>query len=157
MGTSRAQPALLSQQGLCQGLHEQEAKDGVSTGLSYWSNACEHLGGIHHPGVVAPAHLHLSAEEGAKVSQPDLVSGALCSSISDVQNLQQVNMSWEAEIATVVHFLMYIWAREKILPLKALPGQGTAWWPQRTQCRAVGKSETRGAAPGFSPSPPLPL
>lgn len=60
------------------------------------------------PRVVAPAHLHLSAEEGAKVSQPALVSGALCSSISDVQNLQQVNMSWEADIAMVVHFLMYI-------------------------------------------------
>lgn len=33
MGTSRAQPALLSQRGLCQGLHKQEAEDGVGTGL----------------------------------------------------------------------------------------------------------------------------
>lgn len=50
----------------------------------------------------------------------------------------------EGRIAGVVNSLMCIWAREKILPLKALSGQGTAWWPMGTSSRALGESRSVG-------------
>lgn len=92
-----------------------------------------------------PAHLPLGAAEGVTVSQPasDFGSAPEGLAASWMGRRRICNGEWAGrqDIAWLVHFLMYVWAREKMLPLTLLPGGHS------TSSSDTGKSGTGKAAP----------
>lgn len=153
-------------------------------GFSYWGTICKQTGGhrkaweARHgricPGDAVPsqpccppARLPLGAAEGVMVSQPASDFGSAPEGLAASQMCRICNgvQAGRQDAAQLVHFLMYIWAREKMLPLTLLPGGHRAYHPATRERAAQGRqhlighpSDTRelGLSPCLSSQAPVP-